>query len=222
MAGSKIVNEHAGKQDADYNQTPTIAYQEGVTQAASEAKARALSDNAKSNTADDGKSNRSMHAARARLGNSKHGSGDAQNEHGDNDNGESKTFRLLYRFSAAQRKAFFQEQNANTNTSGKANQGNPGVKVAARHTQNHAQRATQEDKAANHHYKAKDKAGKGGRTSCGLEFLVCKSHNASANDDSNDFRAQVLHRFVGLQLHSAGGITNKASDANCHVARIAA
>ena len=163
-----------------------------------------------------------MHAARARLGNSKHGSGDAQDEHSNNDNGESKTFCLLYRFSAAQRKAFFQEQNANTNTSGKANQGNPGVKVAARHTQNHAQRATQEDKAANHHYKAKDKAGKGGRTSCGLEFLVCKSHNASANDDSNDFRAQVLHRFVGLQLHSAGGITNKASDANCHVARIAA
>lgn len=41
MTGSKIVNEHASKQDADYNQTPTIAYQEGVTQAAGEAKARA-------------------------------------------------------------------------------------------------------------------------------------------------------------------------------------
>ena len=43
----------------------------------------------------------------------------------------------------------------------------------------------------------------------------------NVNDDADDFRAQVLHRFISLQFHGASGVTNEASDANSHIAWIA-
>ncbi len=163
VIGGQVVDKG---HDQDAHITPEkmgVADHEEIPEAAGLADAGALGQDADDKGQAQGQPDGGPHGAGASLGvGQKRGSQcqhDEERHLQDRDDGAFEGVELV---GPTQGEASFQEEGADVDAQEEADKADPGVEVAGRHTQDHAQGAAQEDQGANHDHETQEETGQGG------------------------------------------------------------
>ena len=144
-----------------------------------------------------------------------------QRKHGEGQDHEHAALRLCQIMTPLERVALVQEEHAREDAAHKAGQAQQRIEVAARQTQDHAERAAEEHQRADHNEHAEKEADHRGRAAAALEFLRRDRRDERAEQDADDLRTEVLHDLRAVQTESAGRVAQEAGDAEAHVAGVA-
>ena len=133
---------------------------------------------------------------------------------------EHAALRLRQIMTPLERVALVQEEHAREDAAHKAGQAQQRIEVAARQSQNHAERAAEEHQAAHHYKHAQHEARHRRAAAAGGEFLVADRHNKAAEHQTDDLRPDVLHGCRRMESKAARRVTQEARDAEAHVLRV--
>ena len=209
------------KSDKAAQQSP-IAEEIYIANAAHHAEAGALAENTNGETCDEGGDNGGSHAAGAfGAENENGGNGNEEHKHNNAYSAEAHTFNGSLLEGSAEGEALIQEKYTCQNADGKTGKTNDCIKVAACNSETHTQGAAKEHQSANHNTEAQHKADNGSGAATGLELLLCQRNDECAEGNADNLRSDILHNGGGVELHSACGIADEASNAKAHVCGVA-
>ena len=130
---------------------------------------------------------------------------------------EHAALRLRERIAPLEGVALIEKEHADQDTAGKAGQAQKRVEVAARKSEDHAERAAEKHQASDHHEHTEHKAGHGRAAAARRKFLLGKCHEKAAKDQTDDLGPDVLHGLRRVKPQRARRVAQEAGHAEAHV-----
>ena len=247
LAADEVAHEDGNEDGDEAPQQVQILQHDGVTDAAGHTETGLLCKSTDHKAGNQSNVNGSMHGAgpfqgegqqslghlrrfgsgvRGGLGSSGVRSGDTgahqqQDQQDDVNCRQGIALQCRHVVSTLEGKALAQKDRADPDAEHKAEQTEERIAVTAAEADDHTQRAAQEHQGADHDEEAEDKTHDRGRAAFGLELAADQSHHHGTEDNTDNFRTDILDYRRGVHLDTAGNITDKAGDAEAHVAGIA-
>ena len=217
------VADHSGNDDGDEADEQFPVFEENnVTDTGNHAESGFLSQSANDEAGSQSDDNSYVFGARAAFGsNEQSRNSQAQYEQTNQCNWECEAFCFVYGVGTFQVEAFVQEEDTYQNTAGEADESDHCVQVTAADTEDHTQWAAQEYQSADHNECCDDEAGEWCGAAFRGELFGNQSHTHCADYQTNDLRTEVLNNSGSVQLGGTSDVTEEASDAEAHVARVA-
>ena len=147
----------------------------------------------------------------------KRGRGDEEQEKDGLQEWEYGAFGRPLFIRSSQRIAFIQEEDPNGNPADKPDQADDRVQIPARQSDDHAERAAEEHQPADHDEGAKNESGYRRAPAARREFFPDDRKDQRAQDDSDNFWADILNWGGAVKPQSAGDIANETGDTETHI-----
>ena len=141
-------------------------------------------------------------------------------QHCKRQDGEHTAFRLRECVASFQGIALIEEEHADQDAAGKARQTQQRVQIAARKSENHAERAAQEHQASDHDKHAEHKARDRRAAAARRKFFFRQRHQEASEHQTDDLRTDVLDCLCRVKPKRTGGVAQEAGNAEAHVFRV--